>query len=425
MVHLYRNRFTPRYFVWVDHEEIDGLNDMFYNLLPMDEYSILAPHGQIRVEHDRVPLDRVQHDAFQHDRVHEMVNDAFGIQGGVKPEQYFDEAHNEEARCFYEQLEETSCPLCEGSPHSAFPTTMDGCLANSPEDIVKEILVRCPVKSLLRFKCVCKNWCTLIKTPEFVQQHLKNYSPPQLLIYDIGDIDDDDDDLSITLISEEHPRREVKPLHLPIPVATIHDSPVFGFGLDPLTYDYKVVYFHMNNLCEHYASVYSYSRDLWRIFKPKIPYFTDVKHTFGTAYLNETYYWLLTGGRHSNYTILLFDFGSEMFKEIEGPGHQSVDTNMLGLMSVDSSIAILNLNPRTVFAYDIRVMIQPGVWNKLVTFQCFFRIKSCYDNSLILATKDSQLVSYDVWTNKTRHLGFQHPGLRKDAEYDGGCGVFY
>ncbi|KAH0719963.1 hypothetical protein KY290_004878 [Solanum tuberosum] len=340
------------------------------------------------------------------------------------------------------------------------PTTMDGCLANSPEDIVKEILVRCPVKSLLRFKCVCKNWCTLIKTPEFVQQHLKNHTPPKLLIYDNGDIDDDDDDLSITLISEEHPRRfigmkqlfgsvdglffmvgeidrevscalwnpatrEVKPLHLPIPVATIHDSPVFGFGLDPLTYDYKVVYFHMNNLCEHYASVYSCSRDLWRIFKPKIPYFTDVKHAFGTAYLNGTYYWLLIGGRHSNYTILLFDFGSEMFKEIEGPGHQSVDTNMLGLMLVDSSIAILNLNPRTVFAYDIWVMIQPGVWNKLVTFQCFFRIKSCFDSSLILATKDSQLVSYDVRTNKTRHLGFQHLGLRKDAEYDGGCGVFY
>ncbi|KAG5579363.1 hypothetical protein H5410_049990 [Solanum commersonii] len=109
MVHLCRNRFTPRYFVWVDHEEIDGLNDMFYNLLPTDEYSILAPHGQIRVEHDRV-----QNDAFQHDRVHEMVNDAFAIQGGVKPELYFDEPPNEEARYFSEQLEETSCPLCEG-----------------------------------------------------------------------------------------------------------------------------------------------------------------------------------------------------------------------------------------------------------------------------------------------------------------------
>ncbi|KAG5598891.1 hypothetical protein H5410_030261 [Solanum commersonii] len=104
MVHLYRNGFKPRYFVWIDHGERDGLNDMFYNSMPVDDYNMLAPHGQIRVEHDRV---------------HEIINDAFRVQGGMEPEQYFDKAPNEEARCFYDQLEESSRPLCEGSPHSA------------------------------------------------------------------------------------------------------------------------------------------------------------------------------------------------------------------------------------------------------------------------------------------------------------------
>ncbi|KAG5616627.1 hypothetical protein H5410_016451 [Solanum commersonii] len=33
---------------------------------------------------------------------------------GMEPEQYFDEAPNEEARCFYDQLEESSRPLCKG-----------------------------------------------------------------------------------------------------------------------------------------------------------------------------------------------------------------------------------------------------------------------------------------------------------------------
>ncbi|KAG5585559.1 hypothetical protein H5410_045993 [Solanum commersonii] len=37
----------------------------------------------------------------------------------MEPEQYFDEAPNEAARRFYDQLEESSRPLCEGSPHSA------------------------------------------------------------------------------------------------------------------------------------------------------------------------------------------------------------------------------------------------------------------------------------------------------------------
>ncbi|KAG5610619.1 hypothetical protein H5410_021900 [Solanum commersonii] len=77
---------------------------MFYNLMPVDEYNMLAPHGQIRIEHDRV---------------HEMINDTFGVQGRMEPEQYFDEDPNEKARRFYDNLEDPSRPLCEGSPHSA------------------------------------------------------------------------------------------------------------------------------------------------------------------------------------------------------------------------------------------------------------------------------------------------------------------
>ncbi|WMV45287.1 hypothetical protein MTR67_038672 [Solanum verrucosum] len=107
MVHLYRNGFKPRYFVWIDHG--DRLDGMFHNSMHVDVYNMVAPHGQIRVEQVRV----------EHDRVHEMINDAFGVQGGMESEQYFDEAPNEEARHFYDQLEKSNRPLCEGSPHSS------------------------------------------------------------------------------------------------------------------------------------------------------------------------------------------------------------------------------------------------------------------------------------------------------------------
>ncbi|KAG5631933.1 hypothetical protein H5410_003650 [Solanum commersonii] len=66
---------------------------------------MVAPHGQIRVEQVRV-----EHGRVEHERVHEMINDAFGVQGGMEPEQYFDEAPNEEARRFYDQLEERNRP---------------------------------------------------------------------------------------------------------------------------------------------------------------------------------------------------------------------------------------------------------------------------------------------------------------------------
>ena len=48
-----------------------------------------------------------------------MINGDFKVQGGMKSEQYFDETPNKEGRRLYDHIEESSCPLCEGSPHSA------------------------------------------------------------------------------------------------------------------------------------------------------------------------------------------------------------------------------------------------------------------------------------------------------------------
>ncbi|KAG5624580.1 hypothetical protein H5410_009798 [Solanum commersonii] len=47
----------------------------------------------------------------------------------MEPEKYFDETPNEEARRFYDQLEEPSRPLCEGSPHFALA---DNSISTSP-----------------------------------------------------------------------------------------------------------------------------------------------------------------------------------------------------------------------------------------------------------------------------------------------------
>ncbi|CAA0826882.1 Unknown protein [Striga hermonthica] len=42
-----------------------------------------------------------------------------------------------------------------------------------PEEIITEILLRLPVKSLLRFKSVCKPWLLLISSSKFAKAHLK------------------------------------------------------------------------------------------------------------------------------------------------------------------------------------------------------------------------------------------------------------
>lgn len=58
------------------------------------------------------------------------------------------------------------------------------------EDMIVEILCRLPVKSLLRFKCVCQTWYTLIRSPVFITQHLcqskKNVFPLLCDVLDFG-----------------------------------------------------------------------------------------------------------------------------------------------------------------------------------------------------------------------------------------------
>ncbi|KAL3503379.1 hypothetical protein ACH5RR_037828 [Cinchona calisaya] len=54
------------------------------------------------------------------------------------------------------------------------------------EDVLGEILVRLPVKSLVRFRCVSKTWCDLINSPYFADMHLghgkNHHHRPVLLV---------------------------------------------------------------------------------------------------------------------------------------------------------------------------------------------------------------------------------------------------
>ncbi|KAJ6395013.1 hypothetical protein OIU77_024094 [Salix suchowensis] len=50
-------------------------------------------------------------------------------------------------------------------------------IANN-EDLLTELLLRLPIKSLLKFKCVSKHWLSLISNPHFSRRRISCYSTP-------------------------------------------------------------------------------------------------------------------------------------------------------------------------------------------------------------------------------------------------------
>ncbi|XLR68003.1 hypothetical protein S83_018675, partial [Arachis hypogaea] len=55
------------------------------------------------------------------------------------------------------------------------------CFASLPVDIITDIFVRLPIKSVLICRCICKHWNTFISDPNFAKL-LFTYTPPAIMI---------------------------------------------------------------------------------------------------------------------------------------------------------------------------------------------------------------------------------------------------
>nr|WRO64604.1 MYB transcription factor protein [Rosa persica] len=228
-----------------------------------------------------------------------------------------------------------------------------------PEEILFEILARLPVKSLLKFRCVCKYWKTLISSPGFIDAHLERNSLKTshdcLLIQTRERLVKKSLSLfcanTFTKFLElELPTNNLESVFLVVGsyngVLCIHDSHhgiylwnpsirkfkrlpealidkrgiiAHGFGFHPQGNDYRVVRIWSSvHRTRTKVEVYSHRLESWRRING-FPATSHVSIVRECACVNGVVYWLMNESSPFCMSILSFDLGSEIFQKMRLP----------------------------------------------------------------------------------------------------------
>ncbi|KAH6774961.1 hypothetical protein C2S52_012522 [Perilla frutescens var. hirtella] len=325
-----------------------------------------------------------------------------------------------------------------------------------PRELVHEILLRLPVKALLRCKCVCKEWCALIRSPSFVDQHFSHESNQECLIFNLVDMTVDCNPYAFamyqdverhSLVEESNhlPRmptsirifglmgpakgvfcvlndlglvglfnpamREFKTLP-PLPlhdVSEMESFPSCGFGLEPSSGDHKVVAFQKWN-SQRFACVYSLSSNSWKRIEDVGPLnivcFQGV-HSLCNPFLNGVYHWhanLLDGG---GLAILAFDMRNDKFQVIQVPDCLRSGQRKLRIAAYGDSLAVMSYKLHECI--DFWVMGRDGLWSKNFSIGPFAEnvrpicvLKKREVVLAMLETKTSSMTMCDISTMKLR-----------------------
>lgn len=290
-----------------------------------------------------------------------------------------------------------------------------------PLDVIIDILIRLPGKSLLRFRCISKSFRSLIDSKDFTNLHLsrsiKTSSNRSLVIcseldynsktrfhsLSLDSLGDGDDDGSIIdlrvnemfdiiigscnglLALKNYPKGIIllNPLtkkHRVLPkfCGDLHgDKPsLHGFGYDVGSDDYKLVRIHVFKSPVYHieATVYGLKVNLWRRIKniKNFPY-SWADHSYGGngAFVNGALHWLANQNQDEmiNDLILAFDLNIETFYSMPMPsfGNEGGGGELSGVYVLKGCLSLLCKYSEP---WDLWVMKEYGVkdsWSKLFT----------------------------------------------------------
>ncbi|KAK9676981.1 hypothetical protein RND81_11G113900 [Saponaria officinalis] len=342
---------------------------------------------------------------------------------------------------------------------------------NIPQEIVIEILKRVPVESLLRFMCVSKSWFSLITNPNFVSDHLSCQSNPiskdsmctlfrvnsRLFLHQLHEPIDEWTEIHSPMenIGEivgcchgvvclfDYFSRFYRPLILwnpsirkavyvrfKIPAfdkkmsilvnpATLYFS--FGFGLDLVSKDYKVVRVCYNwieacNTMYLHTDICSLSKNGWTRYVTIIEGDRFILECKG-VYVNGFIHWICTK-KHGSFviskTIWTFDLANNVFSEIHLPLRVALGSiavlmsvkmveDKLAVSCTDSGGNVLDRDYKDS-GVNVWVMMEygnPKSWRRLIDIYLGGNLGKIMgalitgDGKTVVATSVGNLISWD------------------------------
>ncbi|XP_057506721.1 F-box protein At3g07870-like [Actinidia eriantha] len=337
-----------------------------------------------------------------------------------------------------------------------------------PEETILEILKRLPAKSLLRFRCVCKSWSSLITSPNFIISCVNQNNTSENNTY-----------ILLRIYSETH-KKEIYTLHCDNPTIDLRthlDFPftsfnpyfrivgscnglicladtlythkndivlwnpsirkflslpepsirydkawvfmsVLGFGFDSRKNDYKVVRIagDGSKIVPPRVEVYELGSGAWRVIDAIVPPY-EMHHCWLQANLNGIVHWLAfnpcqMGGFQS--LIVAFDVSDEVFREIMLPPSLGSENLLnLSLTVYGDSLALCHYSQGTQHrrACSIWVMKEYGVatWFEIFTIELQqgvgLVLRFLKNGEVVLATGEGELVSYNPKKQQVKSLG--------------------
>ncbi|CAI9109951.1 OLC1v1009894C1 [Oldenlandia corymbosa var. corymbosa] len=321
-----------------------------------------------------------------------------------------------------------------------------------PQDAVVEILSRLPVKTLLRFKCVCKLWNSLISDPNFVLSTsgreriiVRSYSEP-MSFYSIDDefsvvklpiphveyLDDSDKfkflgscNGLVLFLADEHlylwnpltnSCRLMPQLNDLVGKLNSRYPMSCGFCFDKSSDDYKVVTVTM----VHTGGGINSSVYVASLKEGKMPMEFSIPYRFSYSYphvLEEHLHWIVKEKIGSAQLILYFDQEANQFRELSLPDdHEygdAVSVYYFGFTILDGCLCISrHLNHD---ATDVLIMREYGVkhsWTRLFTLRGHFvPLHARISDNLALVTDHEYLYTYksqNKYTGKIKGQADQH-----------------